>query len=387
MNMNNVNTATTGASTSVGINRVNLSDKFLHIDWVDGASSEYLYFWLRDNSPELLHATTWHRTVETSSIPRDVRPAAADVTPAGEVELTWAHDGHVSTFSAQWLRDNDYSNGATYRRPALTLWDSSDLGSLPTADYPALVADSRIRRDFLKNYLAYGVGLLHGVPCEPGTVLEVGALLGEVRSTSWGTLFDVVSMDDPNSLAYTNLPLVTHTDEGYRDPAPTIQLQHFLRADASGGESTLVDGFKIAEDMRVEFPEQFQLLTSTILDFHFADDTAEHHASDPVLTLRADGSLKAVRYSNHSALPFRLPPGLMEAFYDAYLTFGAKRESDRYRVCIPMGAGDMYIVDNHRVLHGRTGFSSGGARHLQSCYIERDELVSRMTVLDRLRAD
>jgi gamma-butyrobetaine dioxygenase len=48
-----------------------------------------------------------------------------------------------------------------------------------------------------------------------------------------------------------------------------------------------------------------------------------------------------------------------------------------------MGAGDLYIVDNHRVMHGRTGFSSGGARHLQSCYIERDELVSRLTVLQR----
>jgi gamma-butyrobetaine dioxygenase len=41
------------------------------------------------------------------------------------------------------------------------------------------------------------------------------------------------------------------------------------------------------------------------------------------------------------------------------------------------------MVDNRRVMHGRTGFSGGGARHLQSCYIERDELVSRLTVLER----
>jgi gamma-butyrobetaine dioxygenase len=43
----------------------------------------------------------------------------------------------------------------------------------------------------------------------------------------------------------------------------------------------------------------------------------------------------------------------------------------------------MYMVANHRVMHGRTSFASGGARHLQSCYIERDELASRLTVLDR----
>ena len=223
------------------------------------------------------------------------------------------------------------------------------------------------------------------MPCVAGTVLEVAGLLGEVRSTSWGTVFDVVSMEDANSLAYTNLPLVTHTDEGYRDPAPTVQLQHFLRADATGGVSTLVDGFKIAEDMRTNVPEQFALLANTMLDFHFADDTAEHSARGPIIDLNPDASIRAIRYSNHSALPFLLPPEQMGPFYAAYLTFATMRESDTYQLHLEMGAGDLYIVDNHRVLHGRTGFSSGGARHLQSCYIERDELVSRRTVLGRTR--
>jgi gamma-butyrobetaine dioxygenase len=44
------------------------------------------------------------------------------------------------------------------------------------------------------------------------------------------------------------------------------------------------------------------------------------------------------------------------------------------------------MVDNRRVLHGRTGFRSGGERHLQSCYIERDEFTSRLRVLDRERS-
>lgn len=71
----------------------------------------------------------------------------------------------------------------------------------------------------------------------------------------------------------------------------------------------------------------------------------------------------------------------MEAYYEAYTTFGRIRESDRYRVTIRLGAGDLYMVDNRRVLHGRTGFRSGGERHLQSCYIERDEFMSRLHVL------
>jgi gamma-butyrobetaine dioxygenase len=73
----------------------------------------------------------------------------------------------------------------------------------------------------------------------------------------------------------------------------------------------------------------------------------------------------------------------MDAYYDAYLTFAAMRESDEYQLRIHMQAGELYMVDNRRVLHGRTGFSSSGARHLQSCYIECDELISRLKVLTR----
>ena len=371
------------ATKTLMIRELTNGDTELTISWANGDVSRLLHFWLRDNCPQLRHATTEHRAVETSSIPVDVRPSSAVVNPDGAVEITWAHDGHISTFAGAWLRSNDYSNGARHVHDAPKLWDASIGSAMPEASYPHLTTDDSVRLAFLDGFIAYGVGILRDVPGVPGTVLKVASLLGEIRSTSWGTIFDVVSMEDANSLAYTNLPLVTHTDEGYRDPAPTVQLQHFLRADATGGASTLVDGFKIAEDMRSSVPEQFALLANTMLDFHFADDTAEHSARGPIINLHPDGSIKAIRYSNHSAMPFLLPREQMGAFYAAYLTFATMRESERYQLRVAMGAGDMYIVDNHRVLHGRTGFSSGGARHLQSCYIERDELVSRRTVLAR----
>lgn len=359
------------------------TDRALEVAWSDSSVSAFHYFWLRDNCPQLLHATTHHRVVETSEIPVDVRPASVRLDPNGDLSVTWAHDGHVSTYTAAWLGAHDYSAGVRHAHRTPSLWDANIGEALPLASYPRLQSDPNVRIGFLEGFLSHGVGVLHDVPCVPGTVLEVAALLGEVRTTSWGTVFDVISMEDANSVAYTNLPLVTHTDEGYRDPAPTIQLQHFLVADATGGESTLVDGFKIAEDLRRTQPSFFEALSTTMLDFHFADATAEHRACEPIINLYPDGRIRSIRYSNHSVLPFLLPYEQMDAFYDAYRTFGRMRESDEYQLRLKMGAGDMYIVDNHRVLHGRTGFSSGGARHLQSCYIERDELASRLTVLKR----
>jgi [2-(trimethylamino)ethyl]phosphonate dioxygenase len=357
--------------------------RWVRVWWDDGTVSRYHHLWLRDNCPQLRHPATGHRTIDTAQIPEDCRPSAVEVAAGDDLRVTWAHDGHVSSYPAAWLAANDYSNGARNTRPVPVLWEAADVDAIPRAAHPDIVADATARRRFLTGFVRYGLGLLGDVPCVPGTVLDVAALFGQVRTTSWGKVFDVRSMVDANSLAYTNLPLVTHTDEAYRDPVPTVQLQHVLRADASGGESTLVDGFRLATDLRHEHPEAFRRLASTVLRFRFADATNELDCDAPVIDSFPDGELRAIRFSNHSATPFLIPFDEMEPFYAAYRTFGAMRESARYQLRITMGPGEVYMVDNRRVLHGRTGFSAGGARHLQSCYIERDELVSRLSVLSR----
>jgi gamma-butyrobetaine dioxygenase len=364
------------------VTKVVLGPRALEVTWSDGVVSRFHYQWLRDNCRQLLHASTGHRVVETSSIPVDVKPERAEFADS-QLRIVWSGDAHVSSFDEGWLRRHDYSNGASIRRPELTLWDSSMVDEIPRASYLELVEDAQTEIAFLEGFLRYGLGLLRDVPCAPGTVLDVAQQFGELRTTSWGAVFDVISMEDANSVAYTNLPLVTHTDEGYRDPAPSVQLQHFLRADASGGASTLVDGFRIAHDIRRDHPPAFDLLATTMHRFHFADATAEHENFSTVIGLDGLGEIREIRYSNHSVTPFLMPFDRMDAYYDAYRLFGTMRESEQYQLRIPMGAGDLYMVDNRRVLHGRTGFSSGGARHLQSCYIERDELASKLTVLKR----
>jgi [2-(trimethylamino)ethyl]phosphonate dioxygenase len=43
--------------------------------------------------------------------------------------------------------------------------------------------------------------------------------------------------------------------------------------------------------------------------------------------------------------------------------------------------GDLFVVDNRRVLHGRRGFGSG-RRHLQGAYADKDGLLSKLRVLE-----
>ena len=58
-------------------------------------------------------------------------------------------------------------------------------------------------------------------------------------------------------------------------------------------------------------------------------------------------------------------------------------ESPEFQVRFRLDPGDLYIVDNTRVVHGRTEFVAEGNRHLQGCYADRDSLFSRLAVLNR----
>ena len=48
-------------------------------------------------------------------------------------------------------------------------------------------------------------------------------------------------------------------------------------------------------------------------------------------------------------------------------------------------AGDAVIMDNHRILHGRTPIVSAWSRFLQGCYSERDGLMSTLRTLRAAR--
>ena len=95
--------------------------------------------------------------------------------------------------------------------------------------------------------------------------------------------------------------------------------------------------------------------------------------------------MAAVRLNNPTALPFDFDSDLMEPYYDAYRTFSLMLESSGFQMRFKLDPGDLYIVDNTRVMHGRTEFSGEGNRHLQGCYADRDSLYSRLRVLNRAK--
>jgi gamma-butyrobetaine dioxygenase len=322
--------------------------------------------WLRDNCPcpECRHESG-QRLLDTRTLPDDLAIVSVD---GRTVSFS---DGHESTFDADWLRAQ--ANGARRRR---RLWDSQV--ALPVARYDDVVRGGPALRDWLAAADELGFAILTGGPTEPATVTRVVELFGYVRETNYGRLFDVKTVVSPANLAYTGLELGAHTDNPYRDPTPTLQLLHCLVSSAEGGENTLVDGFRVVEDLSRGDRE---LLAAQPVRFRYSDAETELEAEWPVVSLDARGEVQSVHYNTRSA---QLPADADARYYAAYQRFGRMLESPAYRIRFKLDPGDLFIVDNLRVLHGRTGYAaSGGERHLQGCYADRDGLRSTLAVLSR----
>ncbi len=361
----------------------------LAVTWDDGAVNEYHFVWLRDNCacPECRHPDAWERTLDPLTVPLDLTGRAENGD--GALRVTWP-DGHVTALSPSWLRDHAYEPAArTARHRAPQPWTAGDIAAdPPVVAWEAVAADPAARLAWLRLIRERGFTIVTGVPTVPGAVLEVARLVSYVRETNFGVIFDVRSKPDPENLAYTPVELHPHTDLPNRQALMGLQLLHCLRHDATGGESVLVDGFAAAARLAAEHAADFELLAAVAVRYRFVDDDNDIEWRAPVIGLGAGGHPAEVRY--HSALlaPLDIDPDQVVPFYAAYRRLGAilRRADLQHR--FKMRAGECQVFDNRRVLHARAAFDpQSGARHFQGCYVDYDDFLSRLRVLERGGAD
>ena len=344
--------------------------------------------WLRHACPcgECRHANG-QRLVDPATFTEALVPLEASLH-GDRLAVVWAPDGHRSVYDLTVL----FTPPPPRREPAV-LWDAAIAAHTPTAHHAAVTDEPETLLRWLEGVDRLGFGLLRGVPIADGEVARVAELFGFVRETNYGRWFDVRAVVDPTNLAYTSLGLPPHTDNPYRDPAPTLQLLHCLQSTARGGDNVLVDAWRVAAEVRTLDPAGFALLASVPVSFDYADDTAEVRTTAPLIDVDASGAVRGVRFNNRSVRPPTpaATPGAgaidtdtVAAWYDAFVLFSQLVDDARFQVRLHLEPGDLFIVDNRRVLHGRTAYDTrAGTRHLQGCYADIDGLRSTVAVLRR----
>lgn len=362
-----------------------LADRHLTLPLDTGTGTgvgAFHYVWLRDNCwcEGCRVVQSGERRLFTASIDDDIAPIAAELDD-GVLRVAW-NDGHHSGYSAGWLAAHDYSGRRRERAvPGPTLWDAT-LSGIPTFDHADVVGTSDGQLAYLDAVGEYGVAVVRGTPSHDGEVARFAEAIGHVRETAFERIHNVRHDPAGYNVAHTSLELKPHTDMPSYHWPPSVQLLHFLRNEATGGESTVTDGWAVVADLRRADPAAFETLARVPVAYQLFSDTEDTFAEAPMIQLDTQGRLVTFRFSNQLAQPMNSSFEEMEEFYRAYRKLGRMIDSDRYKVAFKTASGDLLTVHGHRVMHGRLPFDpDSGERHLQDVYMEYDDLMARRRVL------
>lgn len=205
----------------------------------DGRRVRFHATWLRDNAmePGTRAAGSSQHLITMRDLAPGLTISSVEFCGDDQVEFTFLPGKLRTRFCARWLNEHTYdhrvSQAAGWVPPHILMWDSltfpgMSIGAseqtLPTIDFAAARDDRGALGDWLAGVRRYGVALMRAGPIEGGAVLKVAELFSFVRETNYGRCFDVRADVNPSNLAYTSLELQAHTDNPYRDPAPTMQL-------------------------------------------------------------------------------------------------------------------------------------------------------------------
>jgi gamma-butyrobetaine dioxygenase len=339
--------------------------------------------WLRERCQDSksLDLRTGQRLEDPSDVDLQLGLTSVVEVEPGRYRIRFT-DGHEADFLGREILAEAALPPGDHDCPAPRLWDGT-LKELPRATWSG-TPTPEVKAEWLASFLEFGFIIFTGVPTESQTVLQVGSVFGYVRDTNFGAYFDVRSVPDANDLAYTSIFLDPHTDNPYRSPVPGVQLLHCLANETTGGLSTLVDGFAAAEALRAQDPEGFGILARTPVRFRFRDIDTELVRSAPLIEMGGASGIEAINFSPRLDYVPLLRPRELAAYFRARKAFDHLLRSPRFEIRFLLGSGDLMMMDNRRLLHGRTAFDPReGLRHLQGCYIDLDGPRSVYRVLRR----
>jgi trimethyllysine dioxygenase len=363
--------------------------------WSDGHRVAVPLLWLRDHCPcpRCHHPETRQRLCEAVVQDADLVVRRVSLAAnAPELEIEWALDAtgasHVSVFDAAWLRAT--TRTTLEAEPERLLWDQESIASaVPAVAYEALMAPGDRGEQTVMRWLQQiertGFCFVEGVPATPEATRAVARRAAYIRETIFGGYYDFTANMEHKDTAYTSMAIGPHTDGTYSFDAPGYQMFHCLGLDCTGGDSVLVDGFRIAAIMAADTPDLYRILTEVEVTGQYIDHEQGIHlmAKRPVLRLDSAGRLAQASFNNLDRAPLYLPEAELKAFYRAYREFARLANDRRLQYRRRLEPGALVLFDNWRLLHARDAYQ--GYRRLAGAYLNKEDVESRLRVL-RLKA-
>ena len=369
------------------ITNIEKNNSYLKIIWSDGEESKFNFMWLRDNCPTAHDKDSRHRMFNILNVSERLNPKKYMVNSNGKLEIEWSEGDHTSYFDQKWLRDNCYTlkHKAKYISP-YTLWNNELQNNLSSIiiDHDEIISSDEGLIKWLELLHKKGIAIVKNSPTDKESAFPVLNRISHTRETFFKTPFEVINIPKPNNSAYTAHGLRNHMDLPWFENPPGYQFLHCLINAAEGGDSSAVDGFAVSEYLKQNEKEIFDTLVNVYLKFRDKDYTQVLHRSfhAPAISLNKDGDYNDIRFSVATMDALDCHPDVMDKVYKAHHKFGNLLHDDKFQINFRLEPGDIFSFNNRRVLHGRTEFDpNSGHRHLQGYYMDRDEIIGRLSYL------
>ena len=347
-----------------------------------GAKKEIHPFWLRErvNSENFLDQKTQQRLFDPTMLKSSSEISKVNISDKF-LEVSFK-DGEyaklvIENIIKEFEKDNElyFINKISWK---------SDFQNNNIYKFNKNFFEEKIMYESLLDFYKYGFVIFENVPTQDNFIVNFANSIGSIRRTNFGEFFNVKSKPNPNDLAYTSLPLAPHTDNPYRKPVPCIQLLHCIENEVGGGLSTLVDGLAVTEELKKEHPSFFQILTEIKVRFQFVDDNVVLEDWAEMIQLDENKRLKQVRFSPRLDFVPLMDKEKLELYYAARNKISEMYNSKKFRIEFKLKPGDLLMMDNYRLLHGRTEYNANeGNRFLQGCYIDYDSTEGKLKHLKR----
>ena len=358
------------------INRVTQNADALSAIWGNGEQTDLPYLWLRDNCgcSECRVVQTSEKRFHLFRVARDLRPQQVGIEHAGSedeaISIDWP-DGHRTRY-----RSSEIRGFLSLRRLELHYWDG---GFEPRRfDYRRFLASDRAAAELIEEFLRTGVCVLVGAPTEPDSSEQLASRLGPIREVLFERIHNVKVDPKGYNIAHTGLAVAPHNDFTSYTWPPNAQALHMLVNECEGGESVVVDGFGLLNELRSDHPDKFDVLCAVPVPFRIFSDEFECYAVKPMVGLDGDGEVRLVRFNTAQMQTVPLSEPRLGDFYAAYHELSRRVNSPGAQVTFRLEGGQILLCDGHRVLHGRTALRSQGERHLQDAYFEHDNVRNHL---------
>jgi len=356
------------------IKKIKILPDDLHVYFNNEREEIYPNIWLRDHArdEENWDKRSNQRKTFTATLDFKLKIKSAEILDNGKcIKIIWPDLEKPVTYSHEFLFNNSLNNKSKIN--SLKLWKENDLDDQIYIDFDTVQSNEGYKK-FLKNLYQYGFSVVQNCKTEMSSVENIVNKIGYVRNSIFGGLWSFESNEDKADSAYTQEELRPHTDATYSNDAPGLQLLLCCEYKAKGGDSIMVDGFKIAEIIKKDNKELFDILSTINVKGSYIGDGVFLEAERPIFNLNSKKELFQVSFNNYDRAPFRFEKDLTIKFYEAIRTFDLMANSKEYQWRHILKQGELLIFNNWRVLHGRGSFD--GTRKISGCYINKEDFDS-----------